>query len=728
MARVYHETFALRGKLCNSRTPRTLFISFFVGKKQMEGKTFTHSLGTKTISATFNKLAEQANGRVIMRFGDTVVLVTACISKKERAGIDFMPLSVEYEEKFYAVGRILGSRFMRRESRPSEEAVLSGRLTDRTIRPLFDHRMRNEIQVVVTILSTDENDPDMIGVVGASLALGTSNIPWNGPLAAVRVGRIDGKFIINPTHEEREKSDIDLVVSGTEDRINMIEAGASEVLESEVLEAIKIAHDEIKKLVSFQKKIIAEIGIQKIQIAFAEEMYPLSEEMLKAIGDALYQKEKNIQTEKMAEAKSVWMKHAEEKYGEEFSQIKAEHSIEEAINEIVHTRILEKEERPDGRRCDELRELYGEVGLLPRVHGSGLFIRGQTQALTSLTLGGPGDSQIIEGKEARGKRNFMHHYNFPPFSTGEIKPMRGPGRREIGHGALAQRALEPIIPTKEEFPYTIRLVSEILSSNGSSSMAAATASSLALMDGGVPIKKVVAGVAMGLMMNKKGDYKVLTDIQGPEDHHGDMDFKVAGTKDGITAIQMDVKIEGVTLQILKDTFEQTRKARMEIISVVEKTLPAPRPDLAPFAPRIISLKINPEKIGVLIGPGGKNINGIIDSTGAQVDIEDDGSVYITSVNKESGEKALKLVQACTREIIPGELYEGKVTRIFPFGAMVELAPKQEGLVHISELSDERIDSVIDAVRPGKMVTVKVRDIDAQGRINLTMRGVTQTNN
>lgn len=692
----------------------------------MEEKTYSCQLGGKTLTATFSSLAEQANGKVMMRYGDTTILVTACLSKSQRPGIDFMPLSVDYEEKYYAAGRILGSRFMRRESRPSEEAILSGRLIDRTIRPRFNRRMRNDVQVVATILSNDDNDPDVIAITGASIALSTSNIPWSGPIAAVRVARVEGTIVINPTHTEREKADFDIVVSGTEDKINMLEAGANEVPEHEALEAIKKGHEEIKKIIHFQKELIQEQGVTKSEISLAEESYEIPKDILQKIEHALYQKHKQTQHEGLSAVKEEWMVWAKEKHGEEFSAQKAEHALEEATNDIVHKRILGKGERPDGRKPDELRGLFANPGVIPRVHGSGLFVRGQTQALTSLTLGGPGDSQIIEGMEVSEKRHFMHHYNFPPFSTGEIKPMRGPGRREIGHGALAERALSPMLPKKEDFPYTIRLVSEILSSNGSSSMAATTASTIALMDGGVPMKKPVSGIAMGLMMDEKGEnYTVLTDIQGPEDHHGDMDFKVAGTKDGVTAIQMDVKIEGVTLKILEDSFAQAKKARLEILSVVEKAIPAPRADLSPFAPRIITVKINPEKIGALIGPGGKNINAIIDQTGAQIDIEDDGSVFITSVDKEAGEKAVALVKASTREILAGEIFQGKVTRIFPFGAMVEIAPKQEGLVHISEISDQRVDSVVDAVRPGHTVTVKVKDIDAQGRINLTMRGVDQ---
>lgn len=693
----------------------------------LQTKTFSTELGKKTLKIEFTNLAEQANGRVFVRFGDLTVLVTACMSKNQRPGIDFMPLSVEYEEKFYAAGRILGSRFVRRESRPSEEAILSARLIDRTIRPLFDSRMRNDIQVVPTILSTDDTDADTLAIIGASLALATSNIPWSGPVAAVRVCRIDGSLVINPTYEEREKSDFDIVISGTEDRINMLEAGANELPEEDVITAIARGHEEIKKLIAFQKKIIAEMGVEKTGIKLDAIAYEIPNDIRANTEKALYQKDKQAQRASMEAVREEWMALAEKTYGEEFSQLKAEHAIEEATDSIIHARIIEKGERPDGRRPDELRGLFASVGFLPRVHGSGLFIRGQTQALTSLTLGGPGDSQIVEGMEVREKKRFFHHYNFPPFSTGEIKPMRGPGRREIGHGRLAERALAPMIPPKEEFPYTIRLVSEILSSNGSSSMAATTASTLALMDGGVPMKKPVTGIAMGLMMKSADHYVVLTDIQGPEDHHGDMDFKAAGTRDGITALQMDVKIEGITIDILRDTFAQAKKARLEILSVIESAIAAPRKDLSPYAPRIISIKINPEKIGALIGPGGKNINEIIDSTGAQIDIEDDGSVFITAVDKSAGEKALQLVKASTREIAAGEIFEGKVTRIFPFGAMVEIAPKQEGLVHISEISDTRIDSVIDAVRPGHTVTVKVKDIDAQGRVNLTMRGIEQKN-
>ncbi|MBU6415491.1 polyribonucleotide nucleotidyltransferase, partial [Patescibacteria group bacterium] len=523
--------------------------------------------------------------------------------------------------------------------RPSEEAILVGRLIDRSIRPRFDMRMRNEVQVVITVLSVDEkNDPDVAGVLGASLALSLSDIPWLGPIAAVRIGKIGDQFVINPNFEERGQSAIDMMVSGTEEKINMVEAGASELSEESAVKAINEAHEAIKKIIAFQRGVIKERGIKKAEVLIPQIPEELTASLKKHISSrlehALYEKDKLERQEKMRGLQEEWLDFAEENHKDIFVKSIAEYLFEEEVNEILHRRILQKEERPDGRKTNELRELRGTVAVLPRTHGSAMFMRGQTHALSVLTLGSPGDEQIIEGMEVRTKKHFMHHYNFPPYSVGEIKPMRGPGRREIGHGALAERALIPILPKKEKFPYTIRLVSEILSSNGSSSMASVCGSTLAMMDAGVPITKPAAGIAMGLVMDNEGNYKVLTDIQGPEDHHGDMDFKVAGTEDGVTAIQMDVKIEGVTLQILTDAFKQAREARMQILQFMKSVIAEPRKELSPLAPRITILNINPEKIGALIGPGGKIINEIIAETGAQIDIEDDGTIFITSENAE----------------------------------------------------------------------------------------------
>ncbi|MDO8560877.1 MAG: polyribonucleotide nucleotidyltransferase [bacterium] len=694
----------------------------------MEGKKFNMEIGGKLIFAELTPLAWQANGHVIVRLGDTTVLVTAVMSKDPRESGDFFPLTVEYEEKFYAAGKIFGSRFIKRESRPSEEAILSARLIDRTIRPRFDLRMRNEVQIVASILSFDEqNDSDIPALLGASLALSLSNIPWDGPVAAVRIGKINGELIINPTLEERQTSTLDLVVSGTESKINMVEAGSNEEPEAEILRAMAFAHEQIKKLIAFEQEIINFVRPEKTSVKLSEKTGPMHEALLsnfsKELEKALWEKNKIERNSKLSSIKSEWMEHAKTNFADTFTPQSANYMWEEEIDSIVHRRIIDKGERPDGRKLDELRALSADVGILPRVHGCGLFVRGETQALSVLTLGGPGDKLIIEGMEVRKKKRFIHQYNFPPFSVGEVKPMRGPGRREIGHGALAERALTPLIPSEEDFPYTIRIVSEILSSNGSSSMASVCGSTLALFDAGVPMKKPAAGAAMGLMMKNEKEYAVLTDIQGPEDHYGDMDFKAAGTRDGITALQMDVKIDGVTLEMLEKTLTQAKAARMQILDVLEKTLPAPRPELSPYAPRIITLKINPEKIGALIGPGGKVINEIIAQTGAQIDIEDDGTVFITSDTKEGMDKAVNMVKNVTKEIKAGELLEGRVSRMFDFGVMVEIGPRLEGMVHISELAPWRVERVTDIVNAGDIIPVIVKEIDDQGRINLSLKRV-----
>ncbi|MDZ4285823.1 MAG: polyribonucleotide nucleotidyltransferase [Candidatus Sungbacteria bacterium] len=696
----------------------------------MEGKTFTVEL---------TNWANQAHGSVLVRLGDTVVLCTAVMNAHAReGGGDFFPLTVDYEEKFYASGKILGSRFVKRETRPSEEAILVSRLIDRSIRPRFDMRIRNEVQIITTVLSIDDkNDPDVLSLLGASLALSLSDIPWAGPVAGVRVGKRTKKegepesgLILNPYYEDRENHDLDVIISGTADRINMIEAGANEMPEHDFASAVEWGFGFIKELIAFQHTIIADNPVTKREVKMVQRSPELTgllnSEFVSKIEDAMYgpaSHNKKIFHSALADAEEAWMTKAAEMYPETFTKAEGNLLFEEAINDIVHKRIIEKGERPDGRKTNEIRSLSAATGLLPRTHGSGMFMRGDTHVLSILTLGGPGDEQIVEGMEIRTKKRFLHHYNFPPFSVGETKPLRGPGRREIGHGALAGRALLPLIPAKDEFPYTIRLVSEVLASNGSSSMASVCGSSLALMNGGVPIKKAAAGAAMGLMLNEKGEYKVLTDIQGPEDHHGDMDFKAAGTRDGITAVQMDVKIEGITPQMLRDTLADAHSARMQILNVMDTVISKPEANMSPWAPRVNIIKINPEKIGALIGPGGKIINEIIAKTGVQIDIDDDGTVFITSEKEEGMAQAIALVKQITREIKPGELIEGKVTRILGFGAMIEVGPRQEGLVHVSELAPWRVDAVTDILNIGDIVTIKVKDIDDQGRVNLTLKDV-----
>lgn len=695
----------------------------------MEIKKFEHEVGGKKLVAEFGKLAQLANGSVTVRLGDTVILATAVLSKSVRQGINYFPLMVDYEERLYAAGKIKGSRFIKRETKPSDEAILSGRLVDRTIRPLFPEGMRNDVQVVITVLSVDGvNDADILSIMGASLALSESDIPWDGPVAAVRIAYVDEKFIINPSYEEREKAVLDIVFSGTKDKINMIEAAGKEIPENIVMEAAKLALTEIGKLTEFVSKIQKEIGASKSDVVKILPNAELKKEVDDYLKDKLekviYSDSKEEYVEQLSKLQKELGKYIEEKYGKD-KVGEAEAELEEEINRIVHENVINKEKRPDGRKTNEVRKLQVETGILPRTHGSGLFQRGTTQALAVVTLGAPGDEQTIEGIEINGTKRFMLHYSFPPYSVGEVSPLRGPGRREIGHGALAERSLEPLIPSKEQFPYTVRIVSEILSSNGSSSMASVCGGSLALMDAGVPIKTAAAGIAMGLMSDKKGNYKVLTDIQGPEDHFGDMDFKVAGTKNGVTGVQMDVKIEGIGLEIMEKTLNQAKEARMHILGEMEKVLAQPRPDLSPYAPRIIMFKINPDKIRDVIGPGGKVINEIIAETGVTIDIEDDGSVAVTSKDPESMNRAVKWIKDITREVKVGEVFQGKVTRLMEFGAFVEILPGQEGLVHISELAPYRVKKVGDIVKSGDSVLVKVISIDEIGRINLSMKQVTR---
>jgi len=694
----------------------------------MEFKNYKIQIQNKEIVLQISDLAEQANANVFVRCGDTFVLATAVASKTEKDS-DFFPLTVDYEERYYAAGKILGSRYIRRESRPSDEAILTSRLIDRAIRPLFPKNFRQEVQVVVTCLSWDrENDPDILGLLATSQALAISDIPWSGPLAVLRIGKINGEFILNPTYEEREKTKMEITVSAVkkdgEILINMIEAEGQEFLESEVLEAINVALPTLKQIIEFQEKITQKEG--KGKIIFKKTIDPSIEQ---AINDYLDNKLENIlflpdkkeRSNQLEELKKNLLIFINEKYSEKNISLIATQILEEKIEKVLQKNVLKLDKRPDGRKLDQLREISCQVGILPRTHGSGLFCRGQTKTLSILTLGAPGDVKLLEEMEIVGKKRFMHHYNFPPYSTGEVKPVRGPGRREIGHGMLVEKALFPLIPTFEEFPYTLRVVSEILSSNGSTSMASVSSASLALMDAGVPIKNPAAGISVGLVADENGNYKILTDIQGPEDHYGDMDFKVAGTKKGITAIQMDVKIIGINNIILKEALEKAKKARLEILEIMEKTLPKPRQELSPFAPRIITLQINPEKIREVIGPGGKVINEIIADTGVEIDIQPSGLIYITSEKEEAAKKAVEWIKNITREVKVGEIFQGKVKRILDFGAFVEILPKQEGLIHISQLAPYRVKRVEDVVKIGDIVPVKVISIDEQGRINLSLK-------
>ncbi len=696
----------------------------------MEKKQFKIDLAGRELKVEIGQFAGQANGSVLLTYGGTTVLATVTMSKNLGRG-DYFPLMVDYEEKFYAAGKIKSGRFMKREGRATDEAILTGRMIDRVLRPCFDGRIRNEVQVVSTVLSFDkENDPDIPSLLAASLALGISNIPFNGPVAGLRVSQTEGEWVLNPSYEAREQGDLDLVVAGKEGKINMLEGGAKQVSEETVLKAIEFCLPHVKKVNEFQKKIIDEIGVEKAELEMREIDSSLRDEVNKWLGDklekAVYQPEKKERMNDLDDLKDELITALTEDLPETEKNEKEgqiENILEDEIDKLVHQNILKSEKRPDGRKLDQVRPIKSQVGLLARTHGSGLFERGQTQALSVVTLGSPGDEQTVESMEMETKKRFFHHYNFPPFCVGEVKPMRGPGRRDIGHGALAEKALLPLMPDREKFPYTIRLVSEILSSNGSSSMASVSGSSLALMDAGVPIKNHISGIAMGLVMGSESDAKVLTDIQGPEDHYGDMDCKVAGTKLGMTACQMDVKIGGVSLEILKKTFEQAKKARLEIITQMEKAIEKSKPELSSFAPRIITIRINPEKIRLVIGPGGKTINEITDETGVKIDIEDDGLISITSDDGESGKKALEWVSSLTREVKPGEVFKGRVTKIIDFGAFVRILPEQEGLVHISELSDERVEKVEDVVKVDQEVTVKVKNIDDLGRINLTIKGV-----
>ncbi len=687
--------------------------------------------GNEELIVEMRNLAERANGNVLVRYGETLVLATCVMSEDEREGIDFFPLSVSYEEKFYAAGKIGGSRYVRREARPSDEATITARLIDRSIRPRFAADIKKDVQVIVTVLSWDaKNDPDVVGLIASSLALSISDIPWNGPLAVLRIGRKNNQFILNPDYETREEADFDLVLSGAEDKngeilINMVEGHFKEVKEDLILEALEFADKHFKNLINFQKEIIKQIGKKKKILKPQEIDSQLKAEIKEFLGDKiedkLYQPSQGQKMEDVNKLKKELICFIEEKYpGENKDKLAAE-VFEQEVEKIIHLKAINQGQRPDGRKLDEIREINIETGILPRTHGSGLFSRGTTRSLSILTLGAPGDQQILEGMELSGKKRFMHHYNFPAYSVGEIKPMRGPGRRDIGHGILVEKTLLPLIPDFEKFPYTIRIVSEILSSNGSTSMAAVSSSSMALLDAGVPIKSPAAGISIGLMSNQEGDYSLLTDIQGPEDHHGDMDFKVAGTKRGVSSIQMDVKIVGITKKIFNEALIQGEKSRLQILEKMEKVLDNHRANLSPYAPKILTIQIDPEKIREVIGPGGKIINAIIKECNVSVDVEDTGRIFVSAERQEDVEKALKWIGDITREVIAGEVFQGKVKRIMDFGAFVEVLPGQEGLVHISQLADHRVEKVEDIVKIGEIVSVKVIEIDGQGRINLSLK-------
>ncbi|MBC1584371.1 polyribonucleotide nucleotidyltransferase [Listeria seeligeri] len=690
-----------------------------------EKQVFSTEWAGKTLSVEVGQLAKQASGAALIRYGDTVVLTAAVGSKKPRPG-DFFPLTVNYEEKMYSVGKVPGG-FLKREGRPSDRATLTARLIDRPIRPLFAEGFRNEVQITSTVFSVDQDcSPEMAAMLGSSVALVISDIPFDGPIAGVDVGRIDGKYVINPTIEQAEKSDISLTVAGTYDAINMVEAGAKEVSEEAMLEAIMFGHEEIKRLCEFQQQIIDAVGKEKREI----ELFVSDPELEAEVKAASEGKMKAAIKTEEKKAREAAIEDVKEEILESYKAKELENEAE-VLSEVAHIlEMIEKDEmrrlisqdkiRPDGRKVNEIRPLSSEVGLLPRVHGSGLFTRGQTQALSVCTLAPLREHQIIDGLGTEEYKRFMHHYNFPQFSVGETGPRRAPGRREIGHGALGERALQYVIPSEEDFPYTIRLVSEVLESNGSSSQASICGSTLAMLDAGVPIKAPVAGIAMGLV--KLGDdYTILSDIQGMEDHFGDMDFKVAGTKDGITALQMDIKIDGLSRQILEEALTQAKEGRLHILEHLTSTISAPREELSAYAPKIITLNIKPEKIKDVIGPGGKQINAIIEETGVKIDIEQDGTVYIASQDQAMNRKAIAIIEDIVREVQVGEVYTGKVRRIEKFGAFVELFKGTDGLVHISELAHERVGKVEDILKLGDEVTVKVIEVDHQGRVNLSRK-------
>ncbi|QEZ68393.1 polyribonucleotide nucleotidyltransferase [Paraclostridium bifermentans] len=689
-----------------------------------EHKVFKMDFAGRELSVEIGKIAELASGSAILQYGETMVMVNTSKSAQPRDGIDFFPLSVDYEEKLYSVGKIPGG-FLKREGKPSEKAILTSRLIDRPIRPLFPKGFRNDVQVVATVLSVDQDcTPDIVAMIGSSIALSISDIPFNGPTGSVLVGLVDGAFVINPTAEQREKSSLHLVVSGTKDAIMMVEAGAEEIPDELMLEAILFAHEEIKKVVEFIETIVAEVGKEKIEVTLFEINADVEKAVREFATDKMKEAVKTVEKlermEKMDAVKEATFENFED-IVEEFGQ-DIEETLHAIIKEQVRKLIVHENVRPDNRKPDEIRPIWCDNGFIPRAHGSGLFTRGQTQVMSIATLGALGDVQILDGLDEEESKRYMHHYNFPAYSVGEARPSRGPGRREIGHGALAERALLPVIPSKEDFPYAIRVVSEVLSSNGSTSQGSVCGSTLSLLDAGVPLKDMVAGIAMGLI---KHDDKVavLSDIQGMEDHLGDMDFKVAGTEHGITAIQMDIKIAGIDEEVLRTALKQAKVGRIHILNEMRKTIAAPKPELSKYAPKIVTMNINPDKIRDVIGPGGKIITKIIDETGVKIDIEQTGEVFISGIDAEMIAKAQELINNIVAEAEVGETYTGKVTRIMNFGAFVEVLPGKEGLLHISHIAHERVNKVEDVLNIGDEVTVKVTEIDEKGRVNLSRKSL-----
>lgn len=698
----------------------------------MTKQVFSTTWGGRPLSVEIGQLAKQANGAVLVRYGETVVL-SAAVASKEAKDADFFPLTINYEEKMYAVGKVPGG-FIKREGRPSTEATLTARLIDRPIRPMFAEGFRNEVQVTNIVMSVEQDcSPAMAAMLGSSLALSISDIPFDGPIAGVQVGRVNGEYVLNPTIEQQEQSDIDLTVAGTKKAINMVESGAKEVSEEDMLGALLFGFEAIKEMVAFQEEVVSQVGKEKMEVVLLQ----LDPELKKAIYDANYQTMKTavLTEEKLAREEEI--ENVKAMIIAEYEAIAADIEDEEEASQLLKevkqiTEDLEKDVvrelitidkiRPDGRKLDEIRPLSSEVALLPRVHGSGLFTRGQTQALSACTLAPLGEHQIIDGLGVQESKRFIHHYNFPQFSVGSVGRAGSPGRREIGHGALGERALAQVIPSEKDFPYTIRLVAEVLESNGSSSQASICAGTLALMDAGVPIKAPVAGIAMGLVSDGE-NYTILTDIQGLEDHLGDMDFKVAGTKDGITALQMDIKIQGITEQILTEALEQAKKARMEILAELTSTISEPRKELSPYAPKIEMIQIDPAKIKDVIGKGGETINNIIEQTGVKIDIDQDGNVSIASSDAEMIAKAIEIIEEITKEVEVGQVYLGKVVRIEKFGAFVNLIKGKDGLVHISQLANERVNKVEDVVKLGDEILVKVTEIDDKGRINLSRKAL-----
>ena len=698
----------------------------------MTKQVFSTTWGGRPLSVEIGQLAKQANGAVLVRYGDTVVL-SAAVASKEAKDADFFPLTINYEEKMYAVGKVPGG-FIKREGRPSTEATLTARLIDRPIRPMFAEGFRNEVQVTNIVMSVEQDcSPAMAAMLGSSLALSISDIPFDGPIAGVQVGRVNGEYVLNPTIEQQEQSDIDLTVAGTKKAINMVESGAKEVSEEDMLGALLFGFEAIKEMVAFQEEVVSQVGKEKMEVVLLQ----LDPVLKKAIYDANYQTMKTavLTEEKLAREEEI--ENVKAMIIAEYEAIAADIEDEEEASQLLKevkqiTEDLEKDVvrelitidkiRPDGRKLDEIRPLSSEVALLPRVHGSGLFTRGQTQALSACTLAPLGEHQVIDGLGVQESKRFIHHYNFPQFSVGSVGRAGSPGRREIGHGALGERALAQVIPSEQDFPYTIRLVAEVLESNGSSSQASICAGTLALMDAGVPIKAPVAGIAMGLVSDGE-NYTILTDIQGSEDHLGDMDFKVAGTKDGITALQMDIKIQGITEQILTEALEQAKKARMEILAELTSTISEPRKELSPYAPKIEMIQIDPAKIKDVIGKGGETINNIIEQTGVKIDIDQDGNVSIASSDAEMIAKAIEIIEEITKEVEVGQVYLGKVVRIEKFGAFVNLIKGKDGLVHISQLANERVNKVEDVVKLGDEILVKVTEIDDKGRINLSRKAL-----